>query len=315
MKEKNLKKIITNPFREGFSKNLIVLFFIITIMLSLSFVLESLYLDTSFTFYIEKFGLSFLIGEIIAIFIISKKYKLDLSLFFYNNNKFFSLKSIKEIILPSYFILILLFIVFFISFVTNILDFNDYSIELIELSKFRLLKTSEPNFIIHNIFFLFVSCILFPVIEEIIFRGFLLTRFSIKSNVEDGMIASSILFGLYRYDSFIIYFFIGYIYSHLYFRNKTLIYPILVHSLFNLFCIIFEYYFSEINLFLFLSNYSLIFIICSILIVIFNLKFIKSFFEDTFKLINNLKEVPYFENYKKKYSYDSIFVYTNNKKI
>ena len=72
-----------------------------------------------------------------------------------------------------------------------------------------------------------------PVVEELFFRGMLLTRWSLKWGPTAGIIASSALFGLFHVGFFGAFAF-GVAMSLLYIQTKTLLVPIAAHFLNNL---------------------------------------------------------------------------------
>jgi hypothetical protein len=71
-----------------------------------------------------------------------------------------------------------------------------------------------------------------PVFEEFVFRGLLLTRWSLKWNVRRAVFLSSALFGLGHAD-IIGAFFTGYVLCVLYIKTKSLFAPIALHSAYN----------------------------------------------------------------------------------
>ncbi|MDQ1831460.1 CPBP family intramembrane glutamic endopeptidase [Massilia scottii] len=73
-----------------------------------------------------------------------------------------------------------------------------------------------------------------PIIEEIIFRGFILRRFRQKYQLSYAILASSLLFGALHIDqSFLSSFFHGIIYAILAARFASLYAPIFVHGAYN----------------------------------------------------------------------------------
>jgi membrane protease YdiL (CAAX protease family) len=77
-------------------------------------------------------------------------------------------------------------------------------------------------------------CIVFvgPVFEEFVFRGLLLTRWTIKWNVRRAIFLSSVLFGLLHTDVVGAFFF-GYALCVLYIETQSLFVPIGVHATYN----------------------------------------------------------------------------------
>ena len=78
-----------------------------------------------------------------------------------------------------------------------------------------------------------VVVIVAPVVEEFIFRGLLLTRWSLKWGATPGILVSSLVFALLHGNPVGIFAF-GVVMSLLYIRTRTLLVPIAAHSLNNL---------------------------------------------------------------------------------
>jgi membrane protease YdiL (CAAX protease family) len=81
---------------------------------------------------------------------------------------------------------------------------------------------------------LFAIVIVAPVVEEFVFRGFLLTRWASIWGASRAIIVTSVLFGLLHPDNFFGTTVVGMVLSLLYMRTRTLLIPILVHMLNNL---------------------------------------------------------------------------------
>lgn len=94
-----------------------------------------------------------------------------------------------------------------------------------------VLGTSRPIF--HNILILLIGVIIAPVIEEILFRGILLHRWSIKWDNQRAMLVSSLVFAIPHMDSFFGNFVFGVVMGMLYIKTRTLIVPIISHMLNN----------------------------------------------------------------------------------
>ncbi len=80
-----------------------------------------------------------------------------------------------------------------------------------------------------NILSFFYIVLIAPVVEEFFFRGLLLTRWSIKWNVQRAMVASSLVFASLHPDNFVGAFLIGYVMSIFYIHTRSLFVPICVH--------------------------------------------------------------------------------------
>jgi len=89
---------------------------------------------------------------------------------------------------------------------------------------------SVPLILISSLLFIIFA----PIIEELIFRGILLHRWTIKWNMGIAIVLSSLFFGLLHLDV-IVSFIFGIVMSLLYLRTRTLIVPIIGHMLNNFF--------------------------------------------------------------------------------
>lgn len=96
--------------------------------------------------------------------------------------------------------------------------------------------------------FSILAILLAPVLEELLFRGIILQKWSTKWGVRAGVIASSLLFAILHLNTGIISIFIGGIgFSVLYLKTRNLLTPVLCHSFYNTTVIIFYlvYFFSN----------------------------------------------------------------------
>ncbi len=80
----------------------------------------------------------------------------------------------------------------------------------------------------------FAIVIMFPIVEEVIFRGILLTHLRLKWNITIAIILSSAVFSCYHSDAHLHAFVAGLLLSAVYLKTRTLIAPILCHALVNL---------------------------------------------------------------------------------
>lgn len=78
-----------------------------------------------------------------------------------------------------------------------------------------------------------IGVILAPIIEEFLFRGVILTRFTLKWGIKKAVLASSVIFGLLHAD-FIGAFIFALVMCILYIKTATLIIPIMAHMLNNM---------------------------------------------------------------------------------
>ncbi len=92
-------------------------------------------------------------------------------------------------------------------------------------------ETFSP--VLYNILIVFTFLVVAPVTEEFLFRGILLHRWTTKWGVTPALIISSILFGL-LHANIIGLFVFGLMMALLYIKTRTLIVPIICHSLNNL---------------------------------------------------------------------------------
>ena len=82
---------------------------------------------------------------------------------------------------------------------------------------------------------LLVSVILAPIVEELMFRKLLIDRMSIYGD-KVAIVTSAIAFGLFHGNFYQLFYatFIGFILGYIYVKTANIIYPMLMHILFNL---------------------------------------------------------------------------------
>jgi membrane protease YdiL (CAAX protease family) len=83
---------------------------------------------------------------------------------------------------------------------------------------------------------LFFGCLIAPVVEEIVFRGFLFSAFTNRWTVLRAAVLSSLLFGGvhgYSWSGFLMVTLFGILLCGVYWRTRSLWAPILAHALFN----------------------------------------------------------------------------------
>ena len=101
------------------------------------------------------------------------------------------------------------------------------------IEKKLFLTAQETAFpLIYNLLQIISMIILAPLIEEILFRGILLQRWSVKWGLLPGMLASSLFFGCLHFNVLGLVNF-GLVMALLYLRTKTLFLPIIFHALNN----------------------------------------------------------------------------------
>ncbi len=87
---------------------------------------------------------------------------------------------------------------------------------------------------LYNALMLFLLVVYAPLAEELIFRGFLLQRWATKWGLRNGLIASSLLFGMLHINNPVGLTLFGFLMGLLYVRSHSLWIPIACHSLNNL---------------------------------------------------------------------------------
>ena len=92
-------------------------------------------------------------------------------------------------------------------------------------------ETFSP--VLYNILIVFTFLVAAPVTEEFLFRGILLHRWTTKWGITPALIISSILFGI-LHANIVGLFVFGLMMALLYIKTRTLIVPIICHSLNNL---------------------------------------------------------------------------------
>ncbi|MGG2932635.1 CPBP family intramembrane glutamic endopeptidase [Bacillus pacificus] len=81
----------------------------------------------------------------------------------------------------------------------------------------------------------FISVVIFaPIVEEIVFRGFLLHRLAYKFGLPAAIVLSSITFGILHIQNVFGAIIIGFVYCVIYVQTESLIAPILIHFIWNL---------------------------------------------------------------------------------
>ncbi|MEI3611914.1 CPBP family intramembrane glutamic endopeptidase [Pseudogracilibacillus sp. SO30301A] len=84
-----------------------------------------------------------------------------------------------------------------------------------------------------QMFCIFISaCIIAPVAEEFIFRGYFLKRIAQKTNIIFSLIITNLIFAILHMD-YIGAFMFGFLLSLIYLKTNNLLYPIMIHFLNN----------------------------------------------------------------------------------
>ena len=138
-------------------------------------------------------------------------------------NLFKTDKIIKSIISFTLFIPLLFLISFIIQYVLP-----EYKQQEIVLN-FKSTLIEDKGILLHVL-------IIAPIVEEVIFRGYIYKILKSKLPIIFSMIISSTLFALIHYNvlSYILLFVLSIFLTYIYERNGSIIYPIIIHSLFNL---------------------------------------------------------------------------------
>ena len=132
-------------------------------------------------------------------------------------------KIIKSIISFTFFIPLLFLISFIIQYVLP-----EYKQQEIVLN-FKSTLIEDKGILLHVLIFA-------PIVEEVIFRGYIYRILKSKLPIIFSMIISSTLFALIHYNvlSYILLFVLSIFLTYIYERNGSIICPIIIHSLFNL---------------------------------------------------------------------------------
>jgi uncharacterized protein len=91
-----------------------------------------------------------------------------------------------------------------------------------------LVWTSGSGYMLANVLSFWSVVLLGPIVEEFLFRGLLLTRWTVKWGVQSAILWSSLVFGLLHTD-IIGAFLFGYVLAVLYIHTKSLFVPISIH--------------------------------------------------------------------------------------
>jgi len=138
-------------------------------------------------------------------------------------NLFKTAKIIDSIIKFIIFIPLLFLISFIIQYVLP-----EYKQQEIVLN-FKNTLLEDKTILIHVL-------VIAPIVEEIIFRGYMYRILKSRTPIIFAMIISSTIFSLIHYNvlSYILLFVLSIFLTYIYERNGSIICPIIIHSLFNL---------------------------------------------------------------------------------
>jgi len=99
-------------------------------------------------------------------------------------------------------------------------------------SQSELLHYSGFGFQLGNILTMLAVVVIAPIVEEFVFRGVLLTRWSIKWGTPRAVLLSSAIFGV-LHTEILGHLFFGYVMAVLYIKTRSLFLPILMHAINN----------------------------------------------------------------------------------
>ena len=118
-------------------------------------------------------------------------------------------------------------LLFLISFITQYV-MPEYKQQEIVLN-FKSIFLEDKRILIHVL-------LIAPIVEEVIFRGYMYRILKSRIPIIFAMIISSTLFSLIHYNvlSYILLFVLSIFLTYIYERNGSIICPIIIHSLFNL---------------------------------------------------------------------------------
>jgi len=97
----------------------------------------------------------------------------------------------------------------------------------------------------HTVWYLILSMLLAPLVEELFFRGILTNKLARSMNIKAALLISVLVFSIahWRPDPFLI---LGGLFLNIvYIKTQSLLYPIVFHSLNNLFCTSFNIIFID----------------------------------------------------------------------
>jgi len=191
--------------------------------------------DTKFSLiFFDIFSLILMIALCVSIMIYFMK--------FYSFSEFLiKFKEEKKILIITLGLVLVSFvlIVNLGNFETTILNFHVYILKINYLSKLSFESFSS------SFSFLFLTLICFPVIEEVLYRGilqkYLLKLMNMKYSLIP-IILVSLAFSImhWQFSKIIVYFLCGLLYGYIYYKSKKIIFPIIVHSFWNLLSVLFS---------------------------------------------------------------------------
>ena len=121
---------------------------------------------------------------------------------------------------------------YFLIFIPISYVLPEYVRELLQ-APFFLTEAETSSPILYNGWLIFVIVIVAPVVEELLFRGIILSRWANKWGAKRAIIFSSLLFGVLHVEGTLGMIVFGVVMSLLYLRTRTLLVPMAFHMLNN----------------------------------------------------------------------------------
>lgn len=114
------------------------------------------------------------------------------------------------------------------------LVFEEHIRELFSFFTMLDLEEVGPSPLVYVLFFINI-CILAPIYEEMLFRGILLRRFTLRWSPQKSIIISSIIFGIIHLNpiNVVFAFALGCVLGYAYLKTKNIMIPMLLHSFNN----------------------------------------------------------------------------------
>lgn len=121
-----------------------------------------------------------------------------------------------------------------ILFTIVYLIFEEHIRELFSFFPMLNLDEVQPSFLVYVLFFINI-CILAPIYEEMLFRGILLRRFTLRWSPQKSIIISSLIFGVIHLNpiNVVFAFALGCVLGYAYLKTKNIVIPMLLHSFNN----------------------------------------------------------------------------------
>ncbi|HDR7471644.1 CPBP family intramembrane glutamic endopeptidase [Bacillus toyonensis] len=163
-----------------------------------------------------------------------KKQKIYFYSSFFSKPSVFPIKTmIAAVIMPFFLVIGIVLLLLAIAMSFNILEGTAEATVLESKSGLQLLVSS------------IIIAVIAPIAEEIIFRGYLFNRLSFRLGIKKAIIISSIVFGILHLQNIFGATILGISMCVLYIKTKSLIVPIIVHMVSNIFVV-----FKDISLFM-----------------------------------------------------------------